>query len=407
MARLKIKNVGPIRAGYEPQNGFIEFKGVTLFIGNQGSGKSTVAKLYSTLSWIEKALVRKDFTEDYVTKYNRFQKKYLAYQNIHNYLSDKSYIEYIGDSYHFKYSNNQLIVKKLKDDDYSFPKIMYVPAERNLVSSIDRLEKVKNLPSPLYTFYDEYADAKSEFINGINLPILNSKVIFSKQGKPMLIGQDYQISLVEASSGFHSIVPLVVVTQYLSKIVNNELSKSKKEFSREEEIKLRNTISRLLNRKDLSEEVLTKALEQISARYSYKSFINIIEEPEQNLYPSSQKYMLFELLKYKNENENNKLVITTHSPFIINYITLAIKAHMVKNNIEHINSKEKLSSIVPLESTISGETVIIYELDEKEGIIKRLEDYKGLPSDENFLNTSLEESNDLFVQLQEIEKGWR
>src|SRR5690606_3392110 len=105
------------------QDGFIEFKGVTLFIGNQGSGKSTVAKLYSTLSWIEKALVRKDFTEDYVTKYSRFQKKYLAYQNIHKYISGKSYIEYIGDSYHFKYSNNQLIVKKLKDDCYSFPKI--------------------------------------------------------------------------------------------------------------------------------------------------------------------------------------------------------------------------------------------------------------------------------------------
>lgn len=406
MARLKIKNVGPIRAGYESTDGFIEFKGVTLFIGNQGSGKSTVAKLYSTLSWIEKALVRKDFTEDYVTKYNRFQKKYLAYQNIHNYLSDKSYIEYIGDSYHFKYSNNQLNVKKLKDDGYSFPKIMYVPAERNLVSSIDRLEKVKNLPSPLYTFYDEYADAKSEFINGINLPILNSKVVFSKQGKPMLIGQDYQINLVEASSGFHSIVPLVVVTQYLSKIVNNELSKSKKEFSREEEIKLRNTIARLLNRKDLSEEVLTKALEQISARYSYKSFINIIEEPEQNLYPSSQKSMLFELLKYKNENANNRLVITTHSPFIINYITMAIKAHMVKNSIENNSSKEKLSTIVPIESTISGEELIIYELDEKEGLIKRLVDYKGLPSDENFLNSSLEESNDLFFQLQEIEKGW-
>jgi predicted ATPase len=407
MARLKIKNVGPIRTGYESPDGFIEFKGVTLFIGNQGSGKSTVAKLYSTLSWIEKVLVRKDFTEDYVTKYNRFQKKYLAYQNIHNYLSEKSYIEYFGDSYHFKYSNSQLTVKKLKDEGYSFPKIMYVPAERNLVSSIDRLEKVKNLPSPLYTFYDEYADAKSEFINGINLPILNSKVVFSKQGKPMLIGEDYQISLVEASSGFHSIVPLVVVTQYLSKIVNNELSKSKKEFSREEEIKLRNTIARLMSRKDLSEEVLTKALEQISARYFYKSFINIIEEPEQNLYPSSQKSMLFELLKYKNENESNRLVITTHSPFIINYITLAIKAHMVKNNVENSNSKEKLSSIVPLESTISGEDIIIYELDEKEGIIKKLEDYKGLPSDENFLNASLEESNDLFVQLQEIEKGWR
>ncbi|MBL4649786.1 MAG: AAA family ATPase, partial [Aureispira sp.] len=71
MAKLKVRNVGPIREGLKSNNGFIDFKGVTLFIGNQGSGKSTIAKLFSTLSWLEKALVRKDFTENYITKYNR------------------------------------------------------------------------------------------------------------------------------------------------------------------------------------------------------------------------------------------------------------------------------------------------------------------------------------------------
>ena len=147
MAKLKIRNVGPIKVGLESNNGFIDFKGVTVFIGNQGSGKSTIAKLFSTLSWLEKALVRKDFTEDYITKYNRFQKKFLAYQNIHNYLTPESYIEYIGDAYSLKYTKGQLYVKRLKEVSYSFPKIMYVPAERNLVSSIERLEKIKNLPS--------------------------------------------------------------------------------------------------------------------------------------------------------------------------------------------------------------------------------------------------------------------
>ena len=46
----------------------------------------------------------------------------------------------------------------------------------------------------------------------------------------------------------------------------------------------------------------------------------------------------------------------------------------------------------------------IYELSENDGTIKMLPDYKGLPSDENYLNSSLEDSNELFAQLQEIEK---
>ena len=404
MAKLKVRNVGPIKNGCEVDDGFVNFNGITVFIGNQGSGKSTIAKLFSTLSWLEKALMRRDFTEDYITKCNRFQKKYLAYQNIHNYLSDESYIEYIGDAYHLTYAEGQLHVNNIGRDEYSFPKIMYVPAERNLVSSVERLEKVKNLPSPLYTFYGEYADARNEFSDGIALPVLNSRITFGKQGKPRLIGEDYQISLSEASSGFHSLVPLVVVTQYLSRIVKKELNKSRKEFSREEEIKLRNAIIRLLGKKDMSDEVLSVALEELSARYTYKSFINIVEEPEQNLFPDSQRLMINYLLKYHNEDEKNKLVITTHSPYVINYLTLAIKAHLVWNKQELMGgSSDRLSEIVPKQSAVLASNVSIYELNEMTGNIIPLDRYEGLPSDENYLNNYLEEFNNLFVQLLELE----
>ena len=56
--RLRLNNFGPIGPGLSDNNGWIDFKRVTVFIGNQGSGKSTVAKLFSTFSWVEKALVR-------------------------------------------------------------------------------------------------------------------------------------------------------------------------------------------------------------------------------------------------------------------------------------------------------------------------------------------------------------
>jgi predicted ATPase len=75
MIKLKIKNVGPIKEGYSSNNDFLDFTGLTVFIGNQGSGKSTVAKIFSTLSWIEKALVRGDYTDRYFCQSDQFKKK--------------------------------------------------------------------------------------------------------------------------------------------------------------------------------------------------------------------------------------------------------------------------------------------------------------------------------------------
>ena len=51
MSRIKIQDFGPIKKGCLENDGWIDLKKVTVFIGNQGSGKSTVAKLISTFIW--------------------------------------------------------------------------------------------------------------------------------------------------------------------------------------------------------------------------------------------------------------------------------------------------------------------------------------------------------------------
>jgi len=58
MNKIRIKNFGPIKEGYLENDGWMDIKKVTVFIGSQGSGKSTVAKLFSTLSWLEKDMTR-------------------------------------------------------------------------------------------------------------------------------------------------------------------------------------------------------------------------------------------------------------------------------------------------------------------------------------------------------------
>lgn len=74
MIKLKIKNFGPIINGYENlrTDDFFDASKCSVFIGEQGTGKSTIAKLISTLLWLEKDIIqkRRDFsqfkTEDFI-----------------------------------------------------------------------------------------------------------------------------------------------------------------------------------------------------------------------------------------------------------------------------------------------------------------------------------------------------
>ena len=56
MSKIKIKNFGPIRDGFVNNNGWMDIEKVTVFIGDQGSGKSTVAKLISVFFWVSSAI---------------------------------------------------------------------------------------------------------------------------------------------------------------------------------------------------------------------------------------------------------------------------------------------------------------------------------------------------------------
>jgi hypothetical protein len=106
--------------------------------------------------------------------------------------------------------------------------------------------------------------------------------------------------------------------------------------------------------------------------------------------------------------EGNKLLLTTHSPYVLNYTSLAIKAHNVLSKIpendEGIPKKIKASinDIVPVVSALDKNGVHIYEIDE-DGSIALLETYNGIPTDENHLNQILAETNTLFDTLLELE----
>lgn len=72
--------------------------------------------------------------------------------------------------------------------------------------------------------------------------------------------------------------------------------------------------------------------------YSENNVLRIIEEPEAHLFPEAQYYMIQLLVMLLNSNKNNQLVVTTHSPYILSVFNNLIYANTVgTSHSEHVN----------------------------------------------------------------------
>jgi len=411
MSKIKIKNFGPIKNGFEGDDGFIDIRKATIFIGNQGTGKSSVAKLISVMSWLEKSLYIGDLKEKDATSHNRFVTIYCNYHNLKNYFLPDTEIEYKGKIYNINFNKGKLNISSVISEGetkYVVPKIMYVPAERNCLSVLKYPEKVKDLPKSLYDFWIELERSQKDLSKSLKLPLDNVEIEFDKLNKILnIVGSDYKIRLSEASSGFQSLVPLLLVSTDLALSISKEKNTSRTELSSEQQKRLQSQIEKILSNDHLSDDLKQAALELLPTKYRNGCFINIAEEIEQNLFPESQKDIFYKLIEFANFTNGNQLILTTHSPYLINYLTLAIKGDSVWKKVNDSPNRDvleqKLKKIVPESSCLSAKDTIVYELTRR-GEIKELATYNGLPSDDNYLNNLLAETNNSFSDLLEIEE---
>lgn len=358
--RLIVKSFGPVK------DLDIIFKKIALFIGDQGTGKSCLAKLFSMFKWTEKVLSQKKYKLSYFEQYNRFKTKLCAYHRIGSFFSENSYIKFEGNLYDFLYENGNFSVTEKNRDIKGISKVMYVPAERSIVSVAENKSKLlKELPDSSETFSDEFVNAKKFFQSGYNLPFDGLRFEYdSLNDTGWIHGANYKVRLINASSGIQSSLPMCIVSEYLSSKISD---KEEVKLSKEEKDKLEKRVAEIMQNEEYSDSIKDMMIRQLSYANRYDRLINIVEEPELNLFPRSQMEVLKSLVLNNASSDENMLVFTTHSPYslaIINTMIMGAKAYANANE----ELRNQIESILPVKYQINDDDIAAYRLSSSKGI---------------------------------------
>ena len=385
MKHLHLENIGPITIVD------IDLKRYNIFIGPQSSGKSTIAKMISFCTWIEKRALT-TLSEDVFSNEQEFIEHVEEYHKMHDYFNEKSVLEYNSQNIHILYKDSKLSIKILDKTSYKRKKILYIPSDRNLVAMprLDRLVLETN--TNLRSFIFDWFDARGTYDKSHRLSILdlNMEYYYDKDAKKVsqdriihTNGKTYDIALSDASSGLQSITPLALLLSYYTnqyfadygKTTSYKKDEEKKELEEKIGILYPVIVEDAQSKKGLYNAIERRSLFNKLTTPHSTDFI--IEEPEQNLFPEAQESLLYWTIeRIKDPERANSIVITTHSPYILFALNNCLIGGLVGDKLESQALQSRKSWLRPSD-------VAVYEI--HDGALKSIQDEDGL-LDNNYLN---------------------
>lgn len=298
MERLIVQNFGPL------SDVDIEIKDINVYIGITSSGKSTIAKLISILK-----------SGIFVNSNNRLEsfKKFLGNYNIDFAINENTLIHYENNGLFYEIKSQQFQSNIFNEEDTRTLNPIYVPADRVFFATFSQsifslISSDIALPKWLIEFGARFESARNA-VKELSIDFLNTKYKWQDGTDYIQVSDHTTIKLSQASSGIQSIVPLLLVVQH-------------------------NTNSQKKN-----------------------DDLFVIEEPELNLYPSSQKDLIEFIIERIKQSED-KLIVTTHSPYLLTSIDNLIQAGNVVR--EKPELKNDVDNIVPSSLWLDFENVACY-----------------------------------------------
>ena len=422
MATITIKNVGPIKEAE------LTLNKVNVFMGPQSSGKSTIAKIISYCTWVEKRR-RLDgfFRDDFLGRLKIFHNLDDTY-----FISDDAYIRYDGNYCDIEFSKKNPEIKIIVKNDATHlelnRKLIFIPAERNFVASIPNLGRYKETNNNVMNFLYDWYEAKKHYTkdNILNIPALGISFyhIENEDKDVIVLDEGKEIILQNASSGIQSLTPLYLLMDYLTNILyKKEIIQSPFEKKRLKEMAkpmmetelqrlteplIEQTIQEIEERQGTvanisrEDEILLTLINLykkgtkdelfnflIDTSINYQNTQFIIEEPEQNLFPEAQRDLVYHLLHLITGERDHRLTITTHSPYILYALNNCMLGGLVYDKMD----EEDKNRLKCQSSLINPNDVSAYEI--HDGILKSIQQEDKLIG-ANFFDKKMKEIMDDF-----------
>lgn len=427
--KLTIKNIGAIKS--------VEFEvnRINVFMGPQSSGKSTISKILCHCQWVEKTCFFNDKQLENFQKQGVFYDSLVEYHKLDGYFNKKNAsIKYVGEAMTITYthSSKRTTIKKNAKMTYSYPKICYIPSERNFVASVPNFSKYNEGNNVLLYFAYDWSDAKED-INKLDISnLLCRKITYENiNDRDYIFDGESKLQLTNASSGIQSVLPLYQTIIYML----SNLYKKQRVLSPSKEIAMRelgtdlmfmaniitnnDSIGKLkkysnqlisifkmlgdqygviaidkltdLSPKDLSQNIY-EAIHGINKLVDYHYTQLFIEEPEQNLFPETQQEFVYWLLENMQKEKEHAAIITTHSPYILFALNNCMMGGLVRSNIQADDAKEFSS----YSAWIDPKLISVFELED--GTIRCIQDEDGIIED-NYLNKAYKKNSEEYLEL--------
>ena len=425
MTTIAIKNIGPIK-----EVATISLNKINVFMGPQSSGKSTIAKIISFCTWVEKDVATNQSLSEYEDNKTYFRERLESFHKIKGYFNSGSYIRYKSEVVDIVWENEECSISWVDRYAYKRSKIAYIPSERNMVI-LPEARKSEFGNTNIRSFLFDWFEARKKYSDKNKLSVLNLGVNYyyvegSEEDHIRGSNNDseYDILLSSASSGLQSITPLIAIIEYLTKWIYDEDTIS---FELDER---RQRVNRILaeekvlkpyydkdylpieDRQDFTNSFNEKLheKEEKAVKYfeEYKTISNslfkttnskfIIEEPEQNLFPEAQRDLVYYFLQKCLDREGNRLTLTTHSPYVLYALNNCMMAGLVSDKME----ANELSKLKCNQSKINPVDVSIYEI--REGVVRgTIQGEDGLISDNYFDQKMKDLMDDFYLMLNHYE----
>jgi predicted ATPase len=312
---ILIRNLGPLK-----EIEIDDIRPFTVFIGESGSGKSTIMKILVLFRWLYKMLNIRSYLKYANISQASFKfdfKSNLNYNGISSYIRPDSEIIYQKGSTKLHYTSVLRTSKLVAENELSLEKMSFISDKRNLIPDIIAGNKVEMsfFLNETYQDFKEAADPIKElFIDYLNIKYLSEKTAFGT--KYYVVGTDegYRIKLEDASSGIQTVIPLSLIVEYFSK--NYDFNK-----------RFNAVVFDYLSQSDSLKDFRS---EQNIGDIKHRNIHIHIEEPELSLYPESQRSMIDFIVDrcfiQKHNGYNMSVMMATHSPYIVNHLNLLIMA---------------------------------------------------------------------------------